>query len=105
MKKLLFQPRPVILTDTALRREPIRPLAHRPPDFADQFDDETLIFDAISGSEREVRVLTPPFFNLLPAVEAMEVVARPSRERCAFRITRMDRHAQIRFAVPTGTTG
>ena len=103
MKRLMFQPRPVVLTDGRWRREPTRPAEHRPPEFADQFDYHTLLFDSFFSGPNEVLITAPPFFNLLPAIQAMEVVASPSHQRCAFQIRNVDRHSQIRIGVPEGT--
>ena len=103
MRTLLFHPRPATLADSKFRRQPVRPREHQPADFADKFDDRTLLFDSFFRSNDDVLIVAPPFFNLLPFVKAMDVVALPSRQKCPFRIRNMDRHAQIRVVVPTGT--
>jgi hypothetical protein len=103
MRTLIFHPRPATLTDSGFRREPVRPHEHRPTDFADKFDDRTLLFDSFFRGDDEVLIVAPPFFNLLPFVREMDIVALPSRQKSRFRIRNMDRHAQIRVAVPTGT--
>ena len=48
MRTLLFHPRPAVLTGSKFRREPVRPKEHQSADFADKFDDRTLLFDAFS---------------------------------------------------------
>jgi len=103
MQTLLFDPCPIILSDGQMRREPTRPPALRPPDFAGQFDHDTLLFDSFFCGRNEVLVTAPPFFNLLPSIKRMHVTALPSGRRCSFRIRNMDRHSQIRIAVPDGT--
>lgn len=104
MQTLLFDPRPVVLTDSTIRREPLRPAALRPPGFEEQFDYHTLLFDSFFCGEHEILVTAPPFFNLSPFVAKMQVRAKPSGELCRFRIRNLDRHAQIRIAVPPDTT-
>jgi hypothetical protein len=103
MRTLLFHPRPAVLTGSKFRREPVRPKEHQSADFADKFDDRTLLFDSFFRGDNEVLIVAPPFFNLLPFVREMDVVALPSSQKCQFRIRNMDRHAQIRVVVPTGT--
>jgi hypothetical protein len=104
MQTLIFQPRPIILPDGNVRREPTRPLAHRPPDFADQFDYQTLVFDGFFCRQDEIVLTAPPFFNLLPFMKTMDVIAVPSGRPCSYRIRNLDRHSQIRITVPNGTT-
>jgi hypothetical protein len=103
MQTLLFEPRPIILSDGQIRREPSRPAALRTPDFATEFDYDTLLFDCFFAGRNEVLVTAPPFLNLLPAIERMRVTALPSGRRCAFRIRNLDRHSRIRIKVPGGT--
>lgn len=105
MQTLIYNPHPIILTDGTIRREPRRPPAHRPPDFAEQFDYHTLLFDAFFCGSNEVLITSPSYFNLLPYLERMTVIAAPSGRRCGFRIRNVDRHSQIRIAVPDGTRG
>ena len=105
MQTLIFHPRPIILTDDKVRREPTRPPAHRPPDFAEKFDYNTLLYDSFGCRPNEVLVIAPAFLNLLPHLKRMDVVAGPSRRTCHFRIRNVDRHSQIRINVPDGTTG
>jgi hypothetical protein len=104
MQTMIFHPQPIVLTDGNVRREPTRPLAHRPPGFADQFDYHTLLYDGIFCRQNEVLITAPPFLNLLPLVKRIQVVALPSRRKCRFRIRNLDRHSQMRIAVPDGTT-
>jgi hypothetical protein len=104
MQTLIFHPRPIVLTDGRIRREPTRPPAHREPNFSEQFDYDTLFFDAFFRSQKEILITAPSFFNLLPFLRRMDITARPSSRRCAFRIRNLDRHAQIRVAVPEGTS-
>ena len=103
MQTLLFAPRPIVLTDGQIRREPTRPAALRPADFAEQFDYDTLLFDSFFSRRNEVLVTAPPFFNLLTSIKRMHVTALPSGRRCSFRVRTLDRHSQIRIAVPDGT--
>src|ERR1700719_2349625 len=103
MQTLLFDPRPIVLTDGQIRREPARPPALRPPDFAGQFDYDTLLFDSFFCGRNEVLVTAPPFLNLLPSIKRMHVTALPSGRQCSFRVRTMDRHSQIRIAVADGT--
>ena len=104
MQTMIFEPRPIVLTNCKVRREPMRPLAHRAPDFDQQFDFDTLLFDGLFCGQNEVLITSPPFFNLLSSVKKMCVLARPSQWRCAYRIRNLDRHSQIRIVVPNGTT-
>jgi peptidoglycan/xylan/chitin deacetylase (PgdA/CDA1 family) len=104
MQTLLFNPRPIVLSDGQIRREPTRPPELRPPDFAEQFDYDTLLFDSFFGRDNEVVITAPPFYNLLPFLTRMHVSAVPSGRQCSFRIRNIDRHAQIRIAVPDDTT-
>jgi hypothetical protein len=104
MQTLIFDPRPIVLTDGKVRREPTRPLADRPPDFDDQFDYHTLLFDSFFCGRNTIVITAPPFLNLLPLLKKMDVIASPSGRHCRFRIRTLDRHSQIRVAVPAGTT-
>jgi hypothetical protein len=103
MQRQIFNPRPVVLPDSKVRREPTRPFAHRPPGFEEEFDYRTLLFDSFFCGKDQVLVTAPPFLNLLVFVEKMEVTALPSGQKCTFRIRNADRHSQIRIAVPAGT--
>lgn len=104
MQTLLFKPRPASLIDRRIRRLPTRPPAHRPPDFDEQFDAVTLLYDSFFRGSNEVFITAPPFLNLLPFLQRMDVIAVPSGQKCHFRICNMDRHSRIRITVPTGTT-
>ncbi len=104
MQTLLFNPCPVVLTGSQTRREPVRPPHLRPDGFTEQFDNDTLLFDSFFCGPTEVLITAPPFFNLLPALKTMRVTAEPSDRACSFRIRNLDRHSQIRIAVPPGTT-
>jgi hypothetical protein len=104
MRTLLFDPRPIVLTDGHVRREPARPAAFQLPGFTEQFDYDTLLFDSFFCGNNEVLVTAPPFLNLLPFLSRMHVSALPSGRPCAFKIRNIDRHSQIRIAVPDGTT-
>lgn len=91
-QSLMFQPRPVILTDGGVRREPVRPADQRPPGFDDQFDYRTLLFDGFFSGADRITIVAPPTFNLTPLLERMDVIAMPSGQRCVFRIHQFDRH-------------
>jgi hypothetical protein len=104
MQTLIYNPHPIILTDGNIRREPQRPPAFQPPNFAEQFDYDTLLFDGFFSGTNEVLLTAPPFFNLQPFLESMEVAAMPSGRTCRFRIRTLSRHSQIRIAVPAATT-
>ena len=78
MRTLLFHPRPAVLTGSKFRREPVRPKEHQSADFADKFDDRTLLFDSFFRGDNEVLIVAPPFFNLLPFVRRWTSIA-PSR--------------------------
>jgi len=104
METLLFKPRPASLIESRIRRLPTRPPAHRPPDFDERFDAVTLLYDSFFRGSNEVFITAPPFFNLLPFLQRMDVIAVPSGQKCRFRIRNMDRHSRIRITVPTGTT-
>jgi hypothetical protein len=87
-----------------IRREPVRPPAFRINGFDEQFDAETLFYDAFfAPTGTDVVIVGPPLLNLRPLLDGMHVVAWPSGASCGFRIKEMDRHAQIRVAVPRGT--
>jgi hypothetical protein len=101
---LLFAPRPIVLTEGQMHREPARPPAFQPPGFAEEFDYDTLLFDGFFCGDNEILLTAPPFLNLLPHVKAMQVAAVPSGRPCAFQLRDMDRHSQIRITVPQGTT-
>ena len=104
MQTLLFAPRPIVLTEGQMHREPARPPALRPPGFAEQFDYDTLLFDGFFCGADEILLTAPPFLNLRPQLKTMRVIAAPSHRSCTFHIQDMDRHSQIRVAVPRGTT-
>ena len=103
MQTLLFNPCPVVLTESQTKREPTRPPHLQPAEFTGEFDHDTLLFDSFFCGPTEVLITAPPFFNLLPALQNMRVIAEPSGRACSFRIRNLDRHSQIRIAVPAGT--
>ena len=96
----VFAPAPVLLSSFSReRRESVRPLHARGPDFDDLYDADTLIYDGVHDvAEGRALLLCPPFHNLAPAMRGMTLTAdgRP----CPFRIVPMNRHAQIRVEVP-----
>ncbi len=104
MQTLTFEPRPIVLNDPRCRREPVRPAEFQPPGFADQFDYHTLVYDGFFCRQSEVVLTSPPFLNLLPLFARMNIVAAPSGKSCLYRIRNLDRHSQVRVAVPDGTT-
>ena len=61
METVIFRPRPAALIDPRFRRQPVRPIEHQPADFAEQFDDHTLLFDSIFCGSDEVLIVAPPF--------------------------------------------
>ena len=68
--------RPVMLSSfTGVRRMPVRPAAHRQPDFDDKFDADTLFYDAFRGIDGRIVLVGPPFLNLEPAVRGQRVQA------------------------------
>lgn len=99
-------PRPVRLSEfTLLRREPVRPEHLRGPDFADRYDNDTLIYEAVrTGRGNEVMLFAPPLNNLEEGFERARLLAMPSRTRLRPRITRLDRHTRITVDIPDGTT-
>jgi len=103
MQTLTFRPCPLVMTEGHIRREPVRPPAYRQLDFAEQFDSETLIFDAFFHRENEVLLTAPPFLNLLPLLRKMVITAAPSGKTCKFRMRTLDRHGQIHVDVPSQT--
>ena len=56
MQRQIFNPRPVVLPDGKVRREPTRPFALRPPGFEEEFDYRTLLFDSFFCGEDQVLV-------------------------------------------------
>ncbi|HXX03136.1 MAG TPA: hypothetical protein VEJ37_02300 [Xanthobacteraceae bacterium] len=103
MQTLIFRPRAIVMTEGRIRRKPVRPPAYRQPGFAEQFDYDTLIFDAFFYRRNEVLLTAPPFLNLLPLLRKMTITAAPSGQRCEFRIRTLDRHGQIQIDVPAQT--
>ena len=100
----LLTPAPLLLSGAAARRQPLRPQAFRIDGFDDKYDFDTLIYDAFfDAAGREVVAVGPPLLNLRPALARMRATALPSGTSCRFRIREMDRHAQVRIAVPPGT--
>jgi hypothetical protein len=100
----LLTPAPVLLSGDAPRRQPLRPPAFRIDGFDEKYDFDTLFYDAFfDAAGREVVALGPPLLNLRPALARMRATALPSGTPCHLRIREMDRHAQVRIAVPPGT--
>jgi hypothetical protein len=100
----LLTPAPTLLSGAAPRRQPLRPVAFRIDGFDDKYDFDTLFYDAFfDAAGREVVALGPPLLNLRPALARMRATALPSGMPCRLRIREMDRHAQVRIAVPPGT--
>jgi hypothetical protein len=95
---------PTLLSGAAPRRKPLRPPAFRIDGFDEKYDFDTLFFDAFfDAAGCEVIAVGPPLLNLRPALARMRMTALPSGTPCRFRIKEMDRHAQVRIAVPLGT--
>jgi len=96
---------PTVLDHTiAVRREPTRPPDARGNGFDDEFDNETLFYDAFfSPAGSHVITVGPPFLNLRPLIERMRVVALPAGTACQFFVKELDRHAQLWIRVPPGT--
>ena len=89
---------------TGIRREPLRPPAFRIDGFEQQFDAETLFYDAFfAPTGTHVVTVGPPPLNLRPLIDRMRVVALPSGVSCGFRVEEMDRTARLWIAVPRGT--
>ncbi len=104
----VVQPQSVSLgTFSPMRREPVRPVAHRPPDFMAKFDAQTLVFEAVRTGRnegREVLVLAPPFLNLSPSMAQARWRAQPSGSVVVPDIQVLDRHNRIRLHVAPQTT-
>ena len=94
----------VLYGGTGIRREPLRPPAFRIDGFEQQFDAETLFYDAFfAPTGTHVVTVGPPPLNLRPLIDRMRVVALPSGVSCGFRVEEMDRTARLWIAVPRGT--
>lgn len=105
-RSAIATPAPVLLSSfTDVRRQPTRPVEHRLPGFDDQFDADTLFFDAFRATDGRIVLLGPPFFNLEPAIRSMRVRALPSGVECRFEVRSWNRHGQVLVAAPDGTTG
>jgi len=102
--QLIFKPHPVELSRGGTRREPTRSVSHRPPNFADQFDYYTLLFDCFFISSTKVIITAPSFFNLASSLRRMVITTFPSATVCSFRIRNLERHSQIHLSVPQSTT-
>lgn len=102
----VLQPAPVLLPSfTDARRLASRPVEHRPPGFDDQFDAETLFYDAFPRPDGRLVLLGPAFLNLEPAIRSMTVRARPSGAICRFEVRAWNRHGQVLVEAPAGTVG
>lgn len=99
-----YAPAPIVLAHGAARREPSRPAKFRDATFTDKFDDDTLFYDCFFDAlGKEVLLVGPPLFNLAGLLQCSTFVAQPGGACVATRMRQMDRHAQVRFAVPRGT--
>jgi hypothetical protein len=91
----------VSLPRGGVRRKPARPPEFRFGDFAAQFDDGTLFYDAFWRREPdELVLLGPSLGNLKAFFDRMVVTAEPCGSPCRFRIREMDRHSQILVRPP-----
>ena len=101
----LIDPAPVLLPSGSIRRISPRPLHARSKDFDDEYDDQTLVYDAFWHATGPVIVLLgPPLCNLKPYVAQMTVISAPSSHQCEFSIHEMDRHCRIMVKCPRDTT-
>jgi hypothetical protein len=100
-----YAPSPTILTTThGVRRESVRPRQYREPDFDQKYDNQTLFYDAFwAPLGRQVVLTSPPFRNLLAAIQHMKVTAEPSGLLCEFNVLSFDRHSQVWVAAPSDT--
>jgi hypothetical protein len=100
----LMSTRPTLLDAALVRREPTRPPAFQINGFEEQFDRDTLFYDAFfSADGTQVVALGPPLLNLRPLLERSRIVALPAGTDCSFRLRELDRHGQLWIAVPRGT--
>jgi hypothetical protein len=98
---LIVAPSPTLLPDFgATRRNPTRPVEYRDEKFDDQFDSETLLFDAFWTAPGKAALLAPPFLNLASAVASTQFFAMG--ERCQARVRHLERHTQIWLRTPPG---
>lgn len=101
---VIVPPAPVLLSSfTGVRREATRPPEHRPPEFDDQFDADTLFYDAFEAPDRRIVLLGPPFLNMEPAIRSMRIRALPSGTDCRFEVRSWNRHGQVLVEAPEGT--
>jgi hypothetical protein len=100
----LSRPSPVLLDSfTPIRREATRPAAQRGENFARDFDDATLFFDAFRTGD-EIALIGPPFFNLGDTMRNAQFFAAPSGARCDVARRAQDRLTQLRLRAPAGAT-
>jgi hypothetical protein len=78
---------------SAARREATRPLAFRGPDFDRQFDDTTLVYEAVEIGGAQTVLFAPPLFNLADEIARTEF--HQGSRRLNAEIRPFDRHAQI----------
>jgi hypothetical protein len=106
MRAQVFRPTPSVLDPRkGIKREPLRPLEYRGPDFSAQFDFDTLFFDSFfANSDKHIIWVAPPLLNLLSLVDKMSVTALPSGQQCPFWIKEMDRHSQVWLTISNPTT-
>jgi hypothetical protein len=99
---LIVSAAPTILDPSmGASRESIRPQAFRGPDFDNQFDAETLFYDAfVDPTGTHIVTVGPPPLNLRRQLAHMEAIALPVGSGCAFRIKEFDRHSQIWIVKP-----
>src|SRR5579859_7550790 len=72
----LIEPAPVLLPSGTVRRISPRPLHARPKDFDDEYDGETLVYDAFwHATAMEIVLLGPPLCNLKPYFASMTVIS------------------------------
>ena len=97
-------PAPIRLSEfTKARREARRPVAYRSPDFAAQFDDDTLFYDAFRSSDGRIVLCGPPFFNLRADLQQMQLSACTTGLASRFELRELDRHGQIHLPVTAST--
>jgi hypothetical protein len=90
---------PVSLSDfTGLRRQPTRPVQFRGEHFDRDFDNNTLIYDAVQVSRSQVALFAPPFFNLARDIAATSFST--GSEKYSPRARHLDRHAQLWLDIP-----
>ncbi len=86
-----------------LERHPSRPLHAQPDGFREAFDSKVFLYDGFPDAHGWVRLVGPPFLNLLPLVRKATIKALPSGKECTFKVRELDRHGQLLVRVPDGT--